>query len=144
MLRDISGRAWKPGREADSRLVGLATATVGMVQRGALGVDRSIVLALLHRLYFSEQFFHIGEDLFSAPSQLDQSPSQCADFTKEMLEFLFLNILERLHHSTLLLPGRDEALARSPREQLDRLRTEAPAPLMFQACDHEPQAPRDQ
>jgi len=28
-----------PRRKADSRLVGLATATVGMVQRGALGVD---------------------------------------------------------------------------------------------------------
>src|SRR5437016_10295812 len=142
MLRDISGRAWKPRREADSRLVGLATATVGMVQRGALGIDRSIVLALLHRLYFSEQFFHIGEDLFSAPSQLDQPPPQCADFTREMLELLFLNILERLHHSARLLSGCDEGLARSPREQPDRLRTEAPAPLMFQARDYEPQALR--
>jgi len=47
-------------------------------------------------------------------------------------------------HSALLLSGRDEGLARSPREQPDRLRTEAPASLMFQACDHEPQAPRDQ
>jgi hypothetical protein len=74
-----------------------------MVQRGALGVDRPVVLALLHWLHFSEQFFNIGEDLFSAPAQLDQSSPQRADFTREMLEFLPLNVLERLHRSALLL-----------------------------------------
>ena len=74
-----------------------------MVQRGALGIDRPVVLALLHWLHFSEQFFNIGEDLFSAPAQLDQSSPQRADFTREMLALLLLNVFKRLHRSALLV-----------------------------------------
>jgi hypothetical protein len=74
-----------------------------MVQRRAPGVDRPVVLALLHRLHFSEQFFYIGEDLFSAPAQLDHAPPQRADFLLEMLALLLLNVFKRLHRSALLV-----------------------------------------
>jgi len=64
-----------------------------------------------------------------------------------MREFLLLNVFERFHQSAPVLPGRYGvvvARARSSCGKLDRLRTEAPSSLMFQACDREPQAHGDQ